>query len=153
VNGLLVGNGAKQALKQALLTTKRRDYANFHVRAEVKINDKGNSGVWFRLKPDVLEGYEAQINSTGDDPAKTGSLLGKGTDVKSLAIVRTSPVPADTWFTLEVIADGPVITVKVNGTKTAEVKDAVVRKGPIALEAFTDTLVHVRKIEIKELPD
>src|SRR4051794_15332741 len=58
------------------LFSPRSDYKNFRYRAEIKINDKGNSGMYFRTKkgPGFPRGYEAQINSTHRDPVKTGSL-------------------------------------------------------------------------------
>ena len=54
----------------------RGDYENFHYRVEAKINDKGNSGQYFRTKfgPGFPKGYEAQINATHGDRVKTGSL-------------------------------------------------------------------------------
>ncbi len=58
------------------LFSPRGDYKNFHYRAEIKINDKGNSGMYFRTQkgPGFPKGYEAQVNSTHGDPVKTGSL-------------------------------------------------------------------------------
>src|SRR5215831_686415 len=49
--GILIGSGAKNSH----LFTKRDDYENFHYRVEAKINDKGNSGQYFRAK--FGEGY------------------------------------------------------------------------------------------------
>ena len=58
------------------LFSPRGDYQNFRYRAEIKINDKGNSGMYFRTAkgPGFPRGYEAQVNSTHGDPVKTGSL-------------------------------------------------------------------------------
>src|SRR5215475_468529 len=58
------------------LFSERDDYQDFHYRIEAKINDKGNSGQYFRAKfaPGYPPGYEAQINSTHNDPIRTGSL-------------------------------------------------------------------------------
>ena len=55
----------------------RGDYKNFRYKAELKINDKGNSGMYVRtLKKaaSFTKGYEVQVNSTHADPIKTGSL-------------------------------------------------------------------------------
>ncbi len=66
-------------------------------------------------------GYEAQINSTHKDPNKTGSLdLARGGILKA---VRESPVPPGTWFTLEVIAEGNHLVIKVNGKTTVDLND------------------------------
>ena len=76
------------------------NYRNFRLRAEAKINDGGNSGIFFRLADaSRLTGYEAQINSTHQDPNKTGSLYRVSTDLPPIS-VNLSPVPPDTWFTL-----------------------------------------------------
>src|SRR5262245_48868353 len=60
-DGAIVGSG-----KASHLFTERDDYADFHLRAEVSINDAGNSGMYFRTQfgPGFPKGYEAQINST-----------------------------------------------------------------------------------------
>ena len=60
---------------QDYLLTERDDYGDFHLRAEIRISDGGNSGLYFRAsKPFNIPGdYEAQINSTGKDHIRTGS--------------------------------------------------------------------------------
>jgi hypothetical protein len=135
------------------------NYENFHLRVETIINDGGNSGVFFRTpfgpssrEGYPTEGYEAQINSTHRDPRKTGSLLIHGNAVVNLP---ASPVPPGEWFTLEVVADGPHLSVKVNGQATADYIDAAPhsRVGQVALQVLdAATVVRYRKVEIKELP-
>lgn len=131
------------------LYSERDDFGDFHLRAEVKINANGNSGIYFRAnKPAVLVGdYEAQITNEAGQPQKTGSLYG-------LAIVKDILVPADTWFTYEVIANGSNIRLFVNGKQTAEYEEKRPgrrSKGHIALQHHDpQTQVHYRKIEIKE---
>jgi hypothetical protein len=143
------------------LFSERGDYENFHYRIEAKINDKGNSGQYFRAKfaPGYPPGYEAQINSTfPPDPQRTGSLY-------NLARVTEMLVPPDTWFTQEVIAKGNHIQILLNGKKVVDYKDEKNRftRGHFALQqhgAYKDnksgqvyeTVLHVRKIEVKELP-
>ena len=94
-DGVLHGNGGLSHL-----FSPRNDYRDFRVRAEVKINDGGNSGIFLRVAPGsgYVKGYEAQINSTHTDPRKTGSLY----RVPQAPIqVSPSPVPPNTWFVLE----------------------------------------------------
>src|SRR5262245_59372663 len=59
-DGAILGTG-----KASHLFTERDDYGDFHLRAEIQINDGGNSGMYFRTKfgPGFPKGYEAQINS------------------------------------------------------------------------------------------
>jgi hypothetical protein len=69
-DGMIVGGGPASHI----FTEIEAD--NFHYRVEAKINDKGNSGQYFRTAfgPGFPKGYEAQINATGGDKIKTGSL-------------------------------------------------------------------------------
>ena len=92
VDGMLVGSGT-----QSMLVSTAGPYKNFRYRAEVKINDGGNSGVYFRTtrKPGFMGGYEAQVDSTHSDPIRTGSLYGFCHVYKQLA-------KPDTWFTYEI---------------------------------------------------
>ncbi len=80
----------------SMLVCTKGPYKNFRYRAEVKINDGGNSGLYFRTtrKPSFSDGYEAQIDSTHRDPIRTGSLYG-------LCHVYQQHVKPDTWFTYE----------------------------------------------------
>lgn len=152
----VVGNEIirKPSVFPNVLTTKRRDYVNFHLRAEAKVSDKGYGGIRLRLKDGGLPGYEVAINCTDSLPAKTGSLLRLPIEGKPWALVSlpSSSVPPDTWFTLEVVAEGPNLTVKINNVKTAEIKDALLHTGALGLASGNNTEIRFRKIEIKELP-
>jgi eukaryotic-like serine/threonine-protein kinase len=157
-DGLLVGRSATANH----LFSQRGDYENLHLRAEARINKYGNSGIYFRSNFAVSRGgkypnaYEAQILHSylaRTDAALTGSLLPLANVVKPL-------VEPDDWFTLEVLANGNRLLVKVNGQVTADVVDQAntYRKGHLALQAMSDkitnvtTVVQFRSIEIKELP-
>ena len=69
-DGLIVGGGPASHIFTEL------EAEDFHYRVEAKINDKGNSGQYFRARFEggFPRGYEAQINATGGDAIKTGSL-------------------------------------------------------------------------------
>ena len=74
VDGAIVGTGTA-----SMLYSPKGEYKNFRFRAEVKINDHGNSGMYFRSPTndgDFSKGYEAQIDSTHRDPIRTGSIYG-----------------------------------------------------------------------------
>jgi hypothetical protein len=162
--GILIGSGPDT---HSHLYSDRGDYEDFHLRAEVRINtfriqDRvyfGNSGIYFRSsgKPDLdmhPSGYEAQIlagttsSSGAQEHNLTGSLYGLKPYEKSI-----KGAAAGDWFTLEVIARGPRITIKVNGLTTVdEFEDAKYRRGHFALQQIgAGTIVEFRKIEIKEL--
>jgi hypothetical protein len=155
--GLLIGSG-----KPSHLFTEKGDYKNFRFKVEAMINDGGNSGQYFRTKfgPGFPRGYEAQINATHSDPIRTGSLYPdyrekhlKG--VKEI-LVKEAPHKPDEWFTQEVIAVGPKITILVNGKKTVEWTDPkhAYKEGHFALQQHDPkSVVKFRKIEVKVLPD
>jgi len=141
------------------LFSERGDYKNFHYRIEAKINDKGNSGQYFRTEfgPNFPKGYEAQINATHGDKVKTGSLYpsnGLGKERDKHTVMNTAPHKPDEWFTQEVIADGPKITILVNGQKTVEYTDpdARFKVGHFALQGHDPgSIMTFRKVEVKEL--
>jgi hypothetical protein len=144
VDGAITNTG-----RASHLFSPRGDYKDFHYRAEIKINDKGNSGMYFRTQrgPGFPKGYEAQVNSTHGDPVKTGSLYNH---VKVLEML----VPPDTWFTQEVEAVGNHIVIKVNGKTTVDYVDpkSSFTEGHFAFQHHDPTCkVQIRKIEVKEL--
>jgi hypothetical protein len=155
-DGAIVGGGPASHL-----FSERDDYADFHFRVEAKINDKGNSGQYFRTAfgPGFPTGYEAQINATHADPIRTGSLYPDSrTTLKNfkdkITVMNTAPHKPDEWFTQEVIAVGPKITIKVNDKTTIEWEDPEYRykKGHFALQAHDPgSVMTFRKIEVKEL--
>ena len=156
-DGAIVGTGPA-----GHLFSERDDYENFHLKFEVKINDKGNSGQYFRatFAKAFPPGYEAQINSTHGDKVRTGSLYADGRDKyteaeKKKMLIFDQLVKPDTWFTQEVIAVGNHIVIKVDGKTTVDFVDEKNRhsKGHFAIQQHDPgSVVTVRKIEVKELP-
>ena len=73
IEGALTGTGTP-----SMLVCTKGPFKNFRYRAEVRINDGGNSGLYFRTSrnPTFKDGYEAQIDSTHKDPIRTGSPYG-----------------------------------------------------------------------------
>jgi hypothetical protein len=147
-DGMIVGGGPASHI----FTEVEAD--NFHYRVEAKINDKGNSGQYFRTAfgPGFPKGYEAQINATGGDRIKTGSLYLP--TVKEVLVLDTAPHKPDEFFTQEVIADGNHIQIIVNGKKTVDYKDPknTYTKGHFALQGHDPgSVMTFRKVEYKPL--
>jgi len=143
----------------SMLVCTKGPYKNFRYRAEVKINDGGNSGLYFRTtaKPTFSDGYEAQIDSTHRDPIRTGSVYG-------FVHVYKQIVPPDTWFTYEVeVVDKnwrgktvPHIKVSVNGEVLYELIEYTKAwdQGHFAFQQHDPgSKVHIRKIEVMELDE
>jgi hypothetical protein len=130
------------------------DYENFRYRVEAMINDKGNSGQYFRtlFGPGFPKGYEAQINATHTDKIRTGSLYFP--NIPEVLVKEQLHRPNE-WFTQEVIADDNHIIIKVNDKTTVDWKDPknTYTRGHFALQQHDPgTVVKFRKIEVMELP-
>jgi hypothetical protein len=144
-DGCIVGSGPVSHL-----FTDRDDFADIHLRAEVSINDGGNSGMYFRTQfgPGYPRGYEAQINSTHRDPVKTGSLYTFAPNVREVLVK-----PGE-FFTYEVIVKGNMIEIKVNGKTTVKYEDKkeTFKKGHIAFQQHHEgSVVKIKSVEVKEL--
>lgn len=153
VDGALTGTG-----DASMLVCTKGPYKNFRYRAEIKINDKGNSGLYFRTtrKPGFTDGYEAQIDSTHTDPIRTGSLYGMNHVYKRL-------VEPDTWFTYEIEVRDDVwrgremtrIKITVDGNELYEYLDfdKTFGEGHFAFQQHDPgSKVQIRKVEVLELP-
>jgi hypothetical protein len=107
------------------------------------------SELGLNLRNDHPLGYEVQIYNDGT-ASRTGTLF-RGAD--RIQVINQPLVQPGEWCTLEVIAEGSRIVVKVNGATTSDLVDSTYRQGHIALQAMGPgaTVVRFRKIEIKEL--
>ena len=162
-NGILIGSGPRANGRISHLYTDRDNFKDFHLRVEARINDDGNSGVYFRStygpswptqSPWFPVGYEARIKIQHGISDYTGSLFATADGL--LGNRRESPITGRQFFTLEVIARGDHIIIKVNGQTTADYIDPRWRymSGHIALQQFeSGTVIEFRKIEIRELSD
>jgi serine/threonine protein kinase len=144
----VVGNvitGTAGAGDYGMLATGR-EYANFHLRADVRLTGPGNSGILIRSE----NGYQAEI-----DQGTAGSIA-RSQPFAWLEKKEHMLVEPGAWFRLEVIADGPRLTSKINGQVVADVTDRGPTRGFVALELDGRQngalVVEFRKVEIKELP-
>ena len=153
-DGAISGSGAA-----SMLVCTKGPYKNFRYRAEIKINDGGNSGLYFRAKakPTFSDGYEAQIDSTHRDPIRTGSLYGFCHIYKQL-------VKPDTWFTYELEVRDDVwrgrpmtrIKITIDGNELYEYLDFALtfKDGHFAFQQHDPgSKVNIRKVELLPLAD
>ena len=154
VNGAIEGSG-----QPSMLVCTSGPYKNFRYRVEMKINDGGNSGLYFRTTPEpgFLDGYEAQVDSTHTDPIRTGSLYG-------MCHVYSKLVEPDAWFVYEIGVRDDVwrgremtrIKVTINGNELYEYMDFDKQfgAGHFAFQQHDpNSRVSIRKIEVQRLPD
>ncbi|MCE9567095.1 MAG: DUF1080 domain-containing protein [Planctomycetes bacterium] len=154
-DGMIVGGGPASHLFSEI------EADDFKYRVEAKINEKGNSGQYFRTKfgPGFPQGYEAQINATHGDQIRTGSLypsFGKlsDDDRKKILVLKDAPHKADEFFTQEVIAEGDHIQIFVNGKQTIDFVDPnkTYTKGHFALQGHDpNSVMTFKKVEYKPL--
>jgi hypothetical protein len=153
-DGAISGSGPA-----SMLVCTKGPYKNFRYRAEIKINDKGNSGLYFRTtrNPGFTDGYEAQIDSTHADPIRTGSLYG-------MCHVYRQLVKPDTWFTYELSVRDDVwrgrkmtrIKITVDDTELYEYLDFALtfKDGYFAFQQHDPgSRVQIRKVEVLPLAD
>ena len=153
-NGILIGTGPGSSH----LYTDRGDYRDFHLRLEARVNDGGNSGVYFRApfgptfpadNPQWLAAYNAKI-----DKDRFGGLIVDGEFGRPVIRNQVRQFQPGQWTTLEVIAQGNQIELKIDGATTADYADQgrQYSAGHIVLQQHgRETVVEFRKIEIKEL--
>jgi hypothetical protein len=128
-----------------------------HLRAEVCINDGGNSGLFLRTQNrDIAHSYEAQINATAkQDPHRTGSLiLMNRRDTKIVAPLSESPHRPEEWVTLDFVAFGNRMVVAVQGQITADWidQDKHYSQGGIAIQQHhPGSKVQFKRIELRNL--
>ena len=148
-----LADGAVQADKGVGFLLTRLTYENFQLRVEVWVDDDANSGVFIRCRErqqvSAMNAYEVNIYDKRPDPAyRTGAIV----DVaRPLAQINTG----GKWNTLEITAQGPHLTVTLNGVRTADANDTKHARGPIALQygagANGAGIVKFRKVEIRTL--
>lgn len=147
-DGMLVSRIPESPAKQpGFLTTTRSDFRDFHLRVEGKINAPGDSGLFFRFGEQGDASLQAQIVPS---PNHAGSIL---RNADTLVPARLS-IKSDKWFTMEVIAQGPLVEVLVDGKAASQwsYPSGQIPSGPIALESgFPKTEFMVRKVEVMRL--
>ncbi len=146
-NGSLVGRkGPGHLFTEA-------SYTDFEMRALVKINDHGNSGMYFRVKPNPDPnnpwpiGYEAQVDN--HDPKNfTGVVYDK-----AWAADVSKPITRDNaWFDYRVRVEGNHIRTWINGQPMVDAQLSEFKSGHLAVQGHHDgSVIEYRDIRIIEL--
>jgi len=151
-DGKIVANGPRSHL------FTKKQFKNFHFKAEVMTAPGSNSGIYFHTKFQKTGwpryGYESQVNVTHKDPVKTGSIYNTVKRFKT-------PAKDNKWWTHEIIVKGKHVTVKIDGKKVIDYTEPPDKKGTVklgtgnfALQAHDPkSVVYYRNIKVKPLPD
>ena len=135
----------------------KQSYKDFVITAEFWAATDTNSGIFFRLSDAARitadNSYEANIWDIRPDPTfATGAIV-------NFAAVPKPPVhkAGGRWNTMEVRAEGDLLTVRLNGVQTAQVRNAKYVSGPFALQygagvqGATGGPIKWRKVQIRPL--
>ncbi len=135
------------------------DFKNFEFRADVQTTPGSNSGMYFHTEFQEegwpSKGYEAQINNSGSDSRRTGSLY-------AIQDVTETLVGDDEWFTQQVTVSGKQIIIRVNGQivvdytepeapeRSADMSERLLSSGTVALQGHDpDSKVLFRNVQVR----
>jgi len=145
-----------------------KDYGNFELLVDWKIEKKGDSGIYLRGQPQVQIWDSDNLTASLKADAGKGSgglwnnPLPKGVDPKSIGKtpLKKADKPVGEWNTFRIIMRGDKVTVYLNGELVVDnqplaaykpFNDELPEKGPIELQYHGDPL-WFKNIYIKELP-
>lgn len=143
-----LGDGTVEATSGSGYLVSKETYGDFELRVEFWTDEAANSGVYMRCqdasKITDTTCYEANIfDKRPDQSGRTGAIVHVA---KPLAVVDAG----GRWNTYEITVKGPQLTVRLNGTLTAQGEDKKLVSGPIALQYAAGT-VRFRRVQIRRL--
>jgi len=143
-----LADGIVEATSGSGFLVTKETYTNFEIRVEFWVDEGANSGVYMRCQDTAkitdMTCYEANVfDKRPDQSGRTGAIVHIA---KPLAIVDAG----GKWNTFEISAKGPQLTVRLNGTLTAQTEEAKFTSGPIALQYMAGT-VRFRRVQIRRL--
>jgi hypothetical protein len=162
-SGSIVGKGNRNHLYYM------EELKNFELKMDVKISTGGNSGVYVKSQWQdeawPITGFELQVNSSHNDPVKTGSLY-------NIIKIFKAPHGDDEWFNYHLVLKGNTLEVRVNGELLytyadpmekggvpqgggiTEQNKRISQKGYIALQQHDPkSIPEFKNIFLKKLPD
>ena len=126
----------------------KQSYTNFEIRSDFWVTPDANSGIFIRCQDPAKVGaatcYEVNIyDQRPDQSFRTGGIV----DVaKPASVINTG----NKWNSLEIVAKGPRLIVRMNGMQMVDIEDKKFARGPFALQAGIG-VVRFRNVQIREL--
>jgi hypothetical protein len=165
-HGIIVHNGKREkGVTNSLGTAK--DYGNFELLVDWKIEKAGDSGIYLRGQPQVQiwDSDNLGPNLKADAGSGSGGLWNNPkTDpkyAKGQRPLKKADKPVGEWNTFRIVMIGDEVTIHLNGELIIdkaplanywEKGQPLPKKGPIELQHHGDKL-WFKNIYIKELPD
>lgn len=131
----------------------KSEYEDFEMRALVKVNERGNSGMYFRVQPNPdannpwPNGYEAQVDN--HDPKNfTGVVYDKAWPAG-----HGKPITRDdAWFDYRVRVEGDWVRTWINGEAMVDAQLSEFDRGRLAVQGHHDgNVIEYRDIRVLEL--
>ena len=143
-----LADGAVQADSGRGFLVTPDSYADFELTLEFWVDEPANSGIFIRCADSQsvadTNSYEVNIYDTRPDQTyRTGGIV---RFAAPMSVINT----AGRWNTYEIRAEGPRLTVRLNGTLTVDTEDSTYASGPIALQ-YGAGVVKFRNVRIRVL--
>jgi hypothetical protein len=138
-----------------------KDYGNFELMVDWKIEKKGDSGIYLRGQPQVQiwDSDNLADNLKADWGKGSGGLWNNPGSDKAKQPLKKADKPVGEWNTFHIIVIGKEVTVKLNGEVVVDKgelrnfwfpKEPTPEKGPVELQIHGDPL-WFKNVYIKEL--
>lgn len=141
---------------------ENHDFKNFEFKAKVMTRKGANSGIYFHTQYKEggwpLHGFEVQVNNSGGDWKRTGSLY-------DIVEVMENYVQDDEWFTQYIKVEGKRVIVKLNDIVVVDYTQPenpkregervyrVLKSGTFALQAHDPkSVIYYKDIMVRPLP-
>ncbi len=139
-------DGAVQADTGSGFLVTPESYGDFELLLEFWVDEPANSGIFIRCAdPQSVRDtncYEVNIYDTrADQTYRTGGIV-------HIAAPTSVINAGGRWNTYEIAAQGPQLTVTLNGTQTVDVEDSQFADGPIALQ-YGAGIVKFRNVRVR----
>ena len=147
MRGSIQGDRLNSGKGTGHLVTKN-SYKDFQIYAEFWADEDANSGIFMRAQDPKKIGadnaYEVNIYDKRPGPEYgTGAIV-------NFAKVNPMPKAAGKWNTFVITANGPRLTVVMNGVTTADIEDKSFASGPITLQ-YGSGIIKWRKVMVRPL--
>lgn len=145
--GAIQGDRMNSGKGAGHLVTKN-SYKDFQIYAEFWADEDANSGIFIRAQDPKKIGadnaYEVNIYDKRPGPEYgTGAIV-------NFAKVNPMPKAAGKWNTFLITANGPRLTVVMNGAVTADIEDKSFAQGPFTLQ-YGSGIIKWRKVMVRPL--
>ena len=143
-----LADGAVQADSGRGFLVTADSYADFELTLEFWVDEPANSGIFIRCadSQSVADSNSYEVNIYDTRPDQTYRTGGIVHFAAPMSVINS----AGRWNTYEIRAEGPRLTIRLNGTLTVDTEDSTYASGAIALQ-YGAGVVKFRNVRIRVL--